>query len=207
MRPSATFNAALARLELTTGSPSRAGWNNAPHVLAVRRTRDPGVRRRHRGRAPAGAVRASSRPPTRSTSATTSVRCGSGWTCRRTTSRSSSSPTCTRSPSSRTPRCCASARLRAAAQLLAMGIDPERSAIFVQTQVPAHAQLGWVLQCLTGFGEARRMTQFKDKSAKGGEGAASRRAVHLPDPAGGRHPALPARTSCRSARTSASTSS
>ena len=63
--------------------------------------------------------------------------------------------------------------LRAAAQLLAMGIDPERSAIFVQSQVPAHAQLAWVLQCLTGFGEARRMTQFKDKSAKGGEGAAS----------------------------------
>jgi tryptophanyl-tRNA synthetase len=63
--------------------------------------------------------------------------------------------------------------LRAAAQLLAAGVDPERSAIFVQSQVPAHAQLGWVLQCLTGFGEARRMTQFKDKSAKGGEGAAS----------------------------------
>ena len=63
--------------------------------------------------------------------------------------------------------------LRAAAQLLAMGIDPDRSAVFIQSQVPAHAQLGWVLQCLTGFGEARRMTQFKDKSAKGGEGAAS----------------------------------
>ena len=63
--------------------------------------------------------------------------------------------------------------LGAAAQLLASGIDPARSAIFVQSQVPAHAQLGWVLQCLTGFGEARRMTQFKDKSAKGGEGAAS----------------------------------
>ena len=63
--------------------------------------------------------------------------------------------------------------LRAAAQLLAMGIDPDRSAIFIQSQVPAHAQLGWVLQCLTGFGEARRMTQFKDKSAKAGEGAAS----------------------------------
>ena len=63
--------------------------------------------------------------------------------------------------------------LRAAAQLLAMGIEPEKSAIFVQSQVPEHAQLGWVLQCLTGFGEARRMTQFKDKSAKGGEGAAS----------------------------------
>jgi tryptophanyl-tRNA synthetase len=62
---------------------------------------------------------------------------------------------------------------RSAAQLIAMGIDPERSAIFLQSHVPAHAQLGWVLQCLTGFGEARRMTQFKDKSAKQGEGAAS----------------------------------
>jgi tryptophanyl-tRNA synthetase len=63
--------------------------------------------------------------------------------------------------------------LRAAAQLIAMGINPARSAIFIQSQVPAHAQLGWILQCLTGFGEARRMTQFKDKSAKSGEGAAS----------------------------------
>ena len=63
--------------------------------------------------------------------------------------------------------------LRCAAQLLAMGIDPERSTIFLQSHVPAHAQLSWVLQCITGFGEARRMTQFKDKSAKGGEGAAS----------------------------------
>src|SRR6478736_680663 len=63
--------------------------------------------------------------------------------------------------------------LRAAAQLLAMGIDPKRSAIFVQSQIPAHAQLSWVLQCLTGFGEAPRMTQFKDKSSKAGEGAAS----------------------------------
>jgi tryptophanyl-tRNA synthetase len=60
--------------------------------------------------------------------------------------------------------------LRAAAQLIAAGIDPEHSAIFIQSQVPEHAQLGWVLQCLTGFGEARRMTQFKDKSAKQGEG-------------------------------------
>ena len=63
--------------------------------------------------------------------------------------------------------------LRAAAQLLAMGVDPARSAIFIQSQIPEHAQLSWVLQCLTGFGEARRMTQFKDKSSKGGEGAAS----------------------------------
>jgi tryptophanyl-tRNA synthetase len=53
-----------------------------------------------------------------------------------------------------------------AAQLLALGIDPERAALFVQSHVPEHAQLGWVMQCLTGFGEASRMTQFKDKSAK-----------------------------------------
>ncbi len=58
--------------------------------------------------------------------------------------------------------------LRAAAQLLAMGIDPARSAVFIQSHVPAHAQLQWVLAGLTGFGEASRMTQFKDKSAKGG---------------------------------------
>lgn len=63
--------------------------------------------------------------------------------------------------------------LVAAAQLLAAGVDPQRSAIFIQSHLPEHAQLGWVMQCLTGFGEARRMTQFKDKSAKGGEGASS----------------------------------
>ena len=62
---------------------------------------------------------------------------------------------------------------RAAAQLIATGIDPERSAIFLQSHVPAHAQLAWIMQCLTGYGEARRMTQFKDKTAKQGEGAAS----------------------------------
>jgi tryptophanyl-tRNA synthetase len=61
----------------------------------------------------------------------------------------------------------------AAAQLIAAGIDPDRSAIFVQSHLPEHAELAWVLNSLTGFGEARRMTQFKDKSAKGGEGAAS----------------------------------
>lgn len=53
-----------------------------------------------------------------------------------------------------------------AAQLLALGIDPTRSTLFVQSQVPEHAQLSWVLECLTGFGEAGRMTQFKDKSAR-----------------------------------------
>ncbi|QCB50597.1 MULTISPECIES: tryptophan--tRNA ligase [unclassified Rhodococcus (in: high G+C Gram-positive bacteria)] len=56
----------------------------------------------------------------------------------------------------------------AAAQLLAVGIDPKRSTLFVQSQVPEHAQLAWVLNCITGFGEAGRMTQFKDKSAKQG---------------------------------------
>ncbi|AKK02434.1 tryptophan--tRNA ligase [Corynebacterium epidermidicanis] len=54
------------------------------------------------------------------------------------------------------------------AQLLALGIDPERSTLFVQSHVHEHAELGWVLTCLTGFGEASRMTQFKDKSAKRG---------------------------------------
>lgn len=61
----------------------------------------------------------------------------------------------------------------AAAQLIAAGVDPDRSAIFVQSHLPEHAELAWVMECLTGFGEARRMTQFKDKSAKGGEGASS----------------------------------
>jgi len=55
-----------------------------------------------------------------------------------------------------------------AAQLIALGIDPDKSTLFVQSHVPAHAELTWVFQCLTGFGEASRMTQFKDKSAKQG---------------------------------------
>ncbi len=61
----------------------------------------------------------------------------------------------------------------AAAQLLALGVDPERSTIFVQSALPQHAQLEWVLGCLTGYGEASRMTQFKDKSARGELGTAS----------------------------------
>jgi tryptophanyl-tRNA synthetase len=60
-----------------------------------------------------------------------------------------------------------------AAQLLAIGVDPSRSTLFVQSQVPEHTQLTWVLSCLTGFGEAGRMTQFKDKSAKQGSSATS----------------------------------
>ena len=54
------------------------------------------------------------------------------------------------------------------AQIIAAGVDPAVSTLFVQSHVPEHAQLGWVMQCLTGFGEASRMTQFKDKSARAG---------------------------------------
>ncbi|MEV5889993.1 tryptophan--tRNA ligase [Nonomuraea fuscirosea] len=61
----------------------------------------------------------------------------------------------------------------AAAQLFAAGLDPERSTVFVQSHVREHTELAWVLICLTGMGEAARMTQFKDKSAKFGESAAS----------------------------------
>jgi tryptophanyl-tRNA synthetase len=57
----------------------------------------------------------------------------------------------------------------AVAQLVAMGLDPQQCTIFVQSQVPEHAQLAWVLSCITGYGEAARMIQFKDKSAKGGQ--------------------------------------
>jgi tryptophanyl-tRNA synthetase len=62
---------------------------------------------------------------------------------------------------------------RTAAQYLAGGVDPTRSILFVQSHVPEHAQLAWVLGCITGFGEAARMTQFKDKSAKQGSERAS----------------------------------
>jgi tryptophanyl-tRNA synthetase len=60
-----------------------------------------------------------------------------------------------------------------AAQYLAAGIDENKSALFVQSHVPAHAQLAWVLMTLTGFGEAGRMTQFKDKSQKAGADSTS----------------------------------
>lgn len=60
---------------------------------------------------------------------------------------------------------------RTAAQYLASGVDLERSTLFIQSHVPAHAELAWVLGTLTGFGEASRMTQFKDKSAKQGADA------------------------------------
>jgi tryptophanyl-tRNA synthetase len=60
-----------------------------------------------------------------------------------------------------------------AAQYIAAGIDPAKSTLFIQSHVPAHAQLAWVLNTITGFGEASRMTQFKDKSAKQGADSSS----------------------------------
>jgi tryptophanyl-tRNA synthetase len=61
----------------------------------------------------------------------------------------------------------------AAAQLFAAGLDPDRCIVFVQSHVAEHTELAWVLSCLTGFGEASRMTQFKDKAARGGATQAS----------------------------------
>ncbi|MDJ0354709.1 MAG: tryptophan--tRNA ligase [Actinomycetota bacterium] len=60
-----------------------------------------------------------------------------------------------------------------AAQYIAAGIDPEKCIFFVQSQVPEHAELAWALNCITGYGEAARMTQFKDKTQKGGSEAAT----------------------------------
>lgn len=62
---------------------------------------------------------------------------------------------------------------RTAAQYIAAGVDPDHSTLFVQSHVAAHAQLAWVFNTITGFGEASRMTQFKDKSAKQGADSAS----------------------------------
>jgi tryptophanyl-tRNA synthetase len=83
-----------------------------------------------------------------------------------------------------------------AAQLLAAGLDPERCTLFVQSHVPEHAQLQWVLGCITGFGEASRMTQFKDKSTRAGT---ERATVGRPPTSCSTRP-----TRCRSVRTSAS---
>jgi tryptophanyl-tRNA synthetase len=64
------------------------------------------------------------------------------------------------------------ATLTMATLLLAAGLDPERCTLFAQSHVPAHARLSWLLECTASMGEMRRMTQFKDKAAKGGEEAA-----------------------------------
>jgi tryptophanyl-tRNA synthetase len=66
------------------------------------------------------------------------------------------------------PKTLAARTRNAAAQLLALGLDPDRCTVFVQSHVPEHTRLAWVLGCLTGFGEASRMTQFKDKAQRQG---------------------------------------
>ena len=58
--------------------------------------------------------------------------------------------------------------LLAAAQLIALGVDPQKCTLFIQSHLSEHNQLAWVLECIAGFGEASRMTQFKDKSQKSG---------------------------------------
>ncbi len=92
-----------------------------------------------------------------------------------------------------------------AAQYIAGGVDVDKCTLFVQSHVPEHAQLAWVLNCITGFGEASRMTQFKDKAQRHGSDAGQRGPVHLPDPAWPRTSSCTSRTACRWARTSAST--
>ncbi|MGH2795175.1 MAG: tryptophan--tRNA ligase [Actinomycetota bacterium] len=71
------------------------------------------------------------------------------------------------------PKVLREATLDLAAVLIATGIDPDRSTLFVQSQVPEHPQLSWVLECVATVGELRRMTQFKDKTAKQKEGSAT----------------------------------
>ena len=66
------------------------------------------------------------------------------------------------------PELLRSRTLATAAQLLALGVQPEKCTLFLQSHVPAHSQLAWIMECQTGFGEASRMTQFKDKSQKSG---------------------------------------
>jgi tryptophanyl-tRNA synthetase len=71
------------------------------------------------------------------------------------------------------PKLLAEQTRKTAAQYIAAGIDPERSILFVQSHVPAHPELAWILNTITGYGEAARMTQFKDKAARQGADSAS----------------------------------
>ena len=124
-------------------------------------------------------------------------RCGPavGARCRRHTTPSTSSPTCTRSPSSRTTRrCCGSVPGSPPRSCSPPASTRTAARCSCRATCPQHAELAWVLSCLTGFGEASRMTQFKDKSPATAGGQRRCRAVHLSDPAGRRHPALPGRT-------------
>ena len=76
----------------------------------------------------------------------------------------------------------------AAVNLLAMGLDPAMCTIFVQSHVPDHPRLSWLLECTATMGELGRMTQFKDERPGPGDGPGG--PVHLPGADGGRHPPL-----------------
>ena len=102
--------------------------------------------------------------------------------------RSTASSTCTRSPSGRTRRAGRATR-EVAAAFLAIGLDPTRSILFNQSQVPAHAQLAWIFNCVARLGWLNRMTQFKDKAGKDRESVLGR-PLRLSGADGGRHPAL-----------------
>ena len=78
-------------------------------------------------------------------------------------------PTCIRSPCGRTPPTCAAAPSSSSRNTLPAASTRKKNTLFIQSHVPAHTQLGWVLNCYTMFGELSRMTQFKDKSAKNAE--------------------------------------
>ena len=78
-----------------------------------------------------------------------------------------------------------------AAMLFATGLDPERSTVFAQSHVTAHAEAAWLLGSVTSYGQLGRMTQFKDKADQ--REFVSAGALHLPGADGRRHPALPDR--------------
>lgn len=77
------------------------------------------------------------------------------------------------------------------AQYIACGLDPEKNTLFIQSHVPQHAQLSWVLSCYTMFGELSRMTQFKDKSARNADNI-NAGLFHLSLSDGGGYSAVPA---------------
>ena len=105
------------------------------------------------------------------------------------------------------PKTLAARTRNGVAQLLALGLDPARCTVFVQSHVPEHAELQWVLGCITGFGEASRMTQFKDKAAKQQARPRQRWACSPTRSCRPRTSCSTRPTACPSARTSASTSS
>ncbi|WP_369012110.1 tryptophan--tRNA ligase [Erwinia pyrifoliae] len=98
--------------------------------------------------------------------ATIWVRCVSGYRCRMTITAFTALSIYTPFTVRQDPVALRKATLDTLALYLACGIDPQKSTIFVQSHVPEHAQLGWILNCYTYFGELSRMTQFKDKSAR-----------------------------------------